>query len=111
MGAFFLVDDQGIFAERRASPNGSREPFHGFSSLNRKQKRHPKVSSLLVDDQGAFAALKEKLRFSEPLQGSRVRQAKKNEGISFEIPSFFGGRSGTRTLGPLIKSQLLYQLS
>ena len=31
----------------------------------------------LVDDQGAFAALKEKLRFSEPLQGSRVRQAKK----------------------------------
>ena len=23
----------------------------------------------------------------------------------------FGGRSGTRTLGPLIKSQLLYQLS
>ena len=40
----------------------------------------------LVDDQGAFAALKEKLRFSEPLQGSRVRQAKKNEGISKEIP-------------------------
>ena len=31
----------------------------------------------LVDDQGAFAVLKEKLRFSEPLQGSRVRQAKK----------------------------------
>ena len=24
---------------------------------------------------------------------------------------FSGGRSGTRTLGPLIKSQLLYQLS
>ena len=24
---------------------------------------------------------------------------------------FTGGRSGTRTLGPLIKSQLLYQLS
>ena len=30
-----------------------------------------------MDDQGAFAPLKENLRFSEPLQGSRVRQNKK----------------------------------
>ena len=71
--------------------------------------RAVKVSFLLVDDQGAFATLKEKLRFSEPLQGSRPCIANKKD--TYKGVFFVGGRSGTRTLGPLIKSQLLYQLS
>ena len=32
-------------------------------------------------------------------------------GKSFIVPGFFGGPSETRTPDPLIKSQLLYQLS
>ena len=65
---------------------------------------------ILVDDQGAFAALKENLWFSEPFHGfsSLSNQAKKTYA---RYVFFVGGRSGTRTLGPLIKSQLLYQLS
>ena len=46
-----------------------------------------------MDDQGAFAPLKENLRFSEPLQGSRVRQNKKikipRKGRSLSANAYF----------------------
>ena len=35
----------------------------------------------------------------------------KKEGENFDTPSYLCTPSGTRTLDPLIKSQLLYQLS
>ena len=35
----------------------------------------------------------------------------KKEGVHFDTPPFFCDLGGTRTHGPLIKSQLLYQLS
>ena len=68
------------------------------------------MSFLLVDDQGAFATLKENLRFSEPFLRVLV-PASCNKKTHHKVCFFVGGRSGTRTLGPLIKSQLLYQLS
>ncbi|MBO5481642.1 MAG: hypothetical protein J6A63_10700 [Clostridia bacterium] len=47
-------------------------PLAGFSSLISKTKNTPQgVLFVLVDDQGAFATLKENPWFSDPLQGSR----------------------------------------
>ena len=43
--------------------------------------------------------------------GSSPESATKEKEECKSIPLFLGALSGTRTLGPLIKSQLLYQLS
>ncbi len=43
--------------------------------------------------------------------GSVHRVAKKKQATPKGVACFFGDPSGTRTPGPLIKSQMLYQLS
>ena len=47
---------------------------------------------------------------SEPFLGSRPACPNKTKNRTWRF-IYFGGRAGTRTLDPLIKSQLLYQLS
>ena len=69
----------------------------------------------LVDDQGISDTLKgplgeRRLRLARTLSRVLVFAKPKNKDIHKDA-FIFGGRSGTRTLGPLIKSQLLYQLS
>ncbi len=64
----------------------------------------------VVDDTGGFRFAQRKSKIFRTLLRVLV-PAYSQKRTPSKGCSFRGGRSGTRTLGPLIKSQLLYQLS
>src|SRR5688500_7026854 len=54
----------------------------------------------------------QRLKFSLPIRGKRPKlSAFRGDGKTLNVAGMGGGRTRTRTLDPLIKSQLLYQLS
>ena len=71
-------------------------------------KKSPKTGQ---EDEKAFGENWGKWVGAVRENGEKPPKTSKKRGKTAVLPRFSGGRSGTRTLGPLIKSQLLYQLS